>query len=196
MYISLIKQNKRSKEATDWTGDWGDRNFKRPEDPLDAAEAVRSYHQFNEGYEPHGWIASNITEEEFNKLYNEGQRVFWLENQYEWMTVWLVDNPPDYLKQQEDLKKLKDWKEALDNLYTEACNYLSGYLTNKGFTDYLNIHHGLIYDHHGLIYDEDFDKYNKDLTDFYDKSKEYFTDKGQEDANKLCHPETPSTTLP
>lgn len=88
MYIEIIKQQRGTSRVVLYEGDWAEGNYAGP-----PSEAVRSFHQFSEGYEPHGWIAENMTEAEFDAQFAAGRRLFWLTNRTYDVTVHVEDPP-------------------------------------------------------------------------------------------------------
>lgn len=130
MDITLIKQSKHCKKITDWSGGWDNSNYSYANEYTKPSEVLRSYYQFCEAYEPIGWIATNMTADQFDELYNQGQRIFQLEDNHEWMIVRLDEESVDYLKKEKEEQKAKNNDELLDNLLCDCHNYVGNYLNS------------------------------------------------------------------
>ncbi len=128
MYVSITHQYRKDPKVTVWEGDWGPSGGNYTGGP---AEAVRSFYQFSEGYEPVGWIADNISEEQFDALYAAGQRLFWLERQGKIMLVQLAEDPhyETYRKEREALEaKAKLYEELYESLLAAVLDFRAGEL--------------------------------------------------------------------
>jgi len=160
MYITLVLQNKHSNKITTWDGSWEKPNYDGP-----ASEAVRSFYQFMEYYEPVPWIANNMTAEEFDRLYDQGQRIFWLEDNHKYISVHLGDDSDkvfnEYHEKEKQLKKLHAHSEYFDVFLSNAAAYMAGRIHKIEFERLLDAYEN-------FLIDNDVDKVEAVVTEVYD----------------------------
>ncbi len=101
------------------------------------ANKVIVFNQFYE-YCTHGyWIADNITEQQFEELYNNGQRVFYFQNSFENIVLFIKEWKPEPYEVDQNFKK--DKEELFEDVIIQAQNYLDGVWTKEEFRRFIGL---------------------------------------------------------
>lgn len=129
-YIEITKQHKHGKQIEVWESSWDMSRFSSP------AVALSQFYQFHEGYEPVGWIAENFTEQQFNEMFQAGQRLFWLEYGNYFMTVKIQELKiiQEHFQLQQELK-IKS--RLFEDLLVYCHNFLEGFSSQLEFKQIL-----------------------------------------------------------
>jgi len=138
MNITMTKQNKHDNEIVIWAGSWDASNYNHGT----PADAIISFYQFWEGYEPVGWIANNITEDEFNALYNSGRRLFWLEDTHEYISV-LIEEITEEITERFNYQDLEYKANLLDELIIHSYNVVNGFMDQSMFKEIIEAYEEL-----------------------------------------------------
>jgi hypothetical protein len=127
MYFKLLIQNKFDKKIINWNG-----SISYKDSP---SKSLANFYQHMDGYEYPDWIATNLTEDQFNWFYGEGQRIFWLEDYNSWMLLEIDDKS--------DFTEVCRKRFNLDLIYdlTNYCyDYLDGNIDRINFVKCLEFY--------------------------------------------------------
>jgi hypothetical protein len=130
MYVTISRQSKHGGGSKVYSGGTDTRfNYA----PSEEVTIFYKYELYEEGIT---WssLSTSMSSDEFDRLYEAGQRLFWLETDCHTMAVCITE-PPNY--HEYELKSKNNEKDAqlLDDLVIYCENFLNGFLNHDEFSN-------------------------------------------------------------
>ncbi len=97
------------------------------------AHKIASFYKFHAQEDYYYWLDDTITEEQFNDLYEQGQRVFLLSDPDEWNSVFIEETLHGLSDYYQEQKRITDLDNLIDEMLCDHYNFLHDHMKKEAF---------------------------------------------------------------